>query len=272
MLLMGSSLVAAVNCAGNCPAAAPVKLNGTLVAGGDVSSARFSADGSRVVYVADQDTDNVPELYSVPVSGGTSVKLNGSLASGDGIEHFVLPSDPVASHLLYLADQETPLVEEVFSVPIAGGTPVKLNGPLVFNGGVSVMQISGDGTQAFYRADQMTDNVFELYQVPATGGTPVKINDPLVAGGDVSDVGLQFSPDGSWILYHADQNVDGTLEIFTVPTSGGTPVRLNATLPVNGDVSTDGLQFSPDGSRVMYVADQEVLSYDCAYSVVTPCL
>jgi len=45
--------------------AAPTKLNGTLVSGGDVSvNPRTSPDSSRVVYQADQDADEVFELYS----------------------------------------------------------------------------------------------------------------------------------------------------------------------------------------------------------------
>ena len=43
---------------------AGVKLNGALVAGGNLSGIhRFGPDSSRVVYRADQDTDEVFELY-----------------------------------------------------------------------------------------------------------------------------------------------------------------------------------------------------------------
>ena len=47
-------------------------------------SPQFSPDSSRVLYVADQDTDEVFEIYSVPAGGGTPTKLNGPLvAEGD---------------------------------------------------------------------------------------------------------------------------------------------------------------------------------------------
>ena len=45
------------------PAAAGIKLNGALVALGDVDNFAISPDSSRVVYLADQQTDNVFELY-----------------------------------------------------------------------------------------------------------------------------------------------------------------------------------------------------------------
>ena len=97
----------------------------------------------------------------------------------------------------------------------------------------------------------------EIYSVPSEGGTEVKLNGELVAGGDVSTHGLQFSPDGSRVLYHADQATNGIDEIYMVPSTGGTPVKLNGDLVVGGDVDDDGLQFSPDGTRVLYLADQD---------------
>ncbi|NOT30631.1 MAG: hypothetical protein HOP15_09320 [Planctomycetes bacterium] len=47
--------------------APPVRLNGPLVAGGDVSA--FLAGRKRVVYRADETIDNRYELYSVPLDG-----------------------------------------------------------------------------------------------------------------------------------------------------------------------------------------------------------
>jgi Tol biopolymer transport system component len=41
------------------------KLNTPLIAGGSVGNMRFSADSATLVYSADQDTDEVDELYAV---------------------------------------------------------------------------------------------------------------------------------------------------------------------------------------------------------------
>ena len=54
----------------NCrhPVASPgvtAKLNGALTSGGDLCNFTFSPDSRRVAYCADQDTDEVTELYSV---------------------------------------------------------------------------------------------------------------------------------------------------------------------------------------------------------------
>jgi hypothetical protein len=57
---------------------------------------------------------------------------------------------------------------ELYSVPIAGGTPVKLNGPLPAGGEVSVFVFSPDSATVVYGADQEVDNRSERYRVSAS--------------------------------------------------------------------------------------------------------
>ena len=104
----------------------PTRISGDLVDGGVVDFFGFllSSDGTRVVYRADQDTDNVFELYSVPIVGGTPTRISGDLVDGGDVFGFQLSSD--GSRVVYTADQDTDNVFELYSVPIAGGTPVKL--------------------------------------------------------------------------------------------------------------------------------------------------
>ena len=91
-----------------------------------------SPDSSRVVYSADQEADNVWELFSVPVAGGEVTKLNATLPrNGDVGDTFVAAlsfsiSDD-SSRVVYRAEQETDNVWELYSVPLAGGDPVRLN-------------------------------------------------------------------------------------------------------------------------------------------------
>ncbi|MCA9872231.1 MAG: hypothetical protein KC441_01195, partial [Anaerolineales bacterium] len=44
--------------------AAPIKINGMLTSGGNVGYSKISSDNNWVIYQADQDTDEVYELYA----------------------------------------------------------------------------------------------------------------------------------------------------------------------------------------------------------------
>jgi len=236
----------------------PVKLNGDLVPSGDVvaGSGRFSPNGSRVVYLADQQTDGMVELFSVSSGGGEAVKLNGPLSAIGDVMEDGLQFSPDGNRVLYAASARTDLqfrsITELFVVPALGGTPLTLNGPLVSGGNVlaASARFSPDGSRAVYVADQDADEVFELFSVPVTGGTPQKLNGPLTSGGDVSTVALQFSPDGSRVLYVADQNVDERFELFTVPAVGGDALALGG----DGSVDPYNVWCTPDGNRVVYRA------------------
>ncbi len=170
--------------------AEPSRLNGPLVAGGDVLGAgstsrpsfRVSSDGTRVVYRADQDEDDVPEVYSAWLDGSAgTVRLSGPLELGRAVlEGFQITPD--GKQVLYVADQTADNVFELHSAPIgrAKGSR-KLNGPLVTGGDVwlnvyaggmesrvPIFEITPDSRNVLYLADQETDQAFELYMSSLT--------------------------------------------------------------------------------------------------------
>jgi hypothetical protein len=64
-------------------------LNGTLASGGNVVSFSITPNSANVIYLADQTTFGIVELYAVNVgSPGTSSKLNGPLVSGGDVTAF----------------------------------------------------------------------------------------------------------------------------------------------------------------------------------------
>jgi Tol biopolymer transport system component len=235
-----------------------------------VRSFDIDPDGARVVYLADQETDEQSELWSVPIDGSSAaVKISGALAAdGDVVQcgsdvhphaHFT----PDGSRFLYLADGNGSGVLRLFGVPTDGNSaPVELSGPMVAGGSVAFFatcfQLTPSGQRVVYQADQTTDEVYELYSAPTDGSAlPVKLNGALVAGGDVSQGfdGVHLSPAGDRVVYRADANADEVHELFSVPVDGSTaPVKLCGTLVTGGDVSPF-VRFSLDGSQVVYRAD-----------------
>ncbi len=251
----------------NCPTTAntqqigPARLNASLVAGGDVDAESFiiSPEGSRVVFAADQDTDQVFELYSAAIGGGIPAKLNGALVAGGDVsflpgEYLVAPN---SSFVVYRADQQTDGVVEVYSVGLLGGSATRLNGALVSGGSVIGHAISANTLRVVYHADQDTNDVFELYSVPINGGASVKLNGALTPGGNVlllQSSAFLVSPDGSTVVYAADQDADEVFELFSVPITGGASTRLNGSLVSGGDITR--FFISPDSAWVVYRADE----------------
>lgn len=229
-----------------------IKLSNIQPLGHDVLQFRISADDSRVVYTAEQDTDNVLELYSVPSGGGTTTKLNNTLPSGGDVGSFRISTD--SSRVVYRADQDTDGVQELYSVPIGGGTATKLNGTLVSGGEVRYeFQISADSSRVVYLADQDTYYEPELYSVPISGGTPTKLNGTIPSGGEAYK--FQISADSSRVVYTAHQDTVEAWELYSVSISGGTSTRLNGTMISGGNIID--FQISTDNSKAVYTADQD---------------
>lgn len=242
----------------------PVKLNGPLVAGGDVSTRTISPDNTTVVYRADQDTDGVFELYSVPIGGGTAVKLNVALSSNNSdVNTFQITPD--SSTVVYTADP-TQGADQLFTVPITGGASTRLDESENPDGRVSDFSISPDGTKVVYLGDLITDEVTELFSVPISGGSVTKLSLPSTTTREVLFTRL-ISSDSSTVVYIGDHNVNNVNELFSVPIDGGTVTQLNPALPPGGSTGLFGFAISPDGSRVVYSADQETNNVHEIFSV-----
>src|SRR5688572_20682624 len=143
----------------------------------------------------------------------------------------------------------------------------KLAGPFQSPAGgadVQELRASPDGTLVVYRADEETYGVFELFVAPVDASAPrVKLSGAMVANGDVAPGAFVFSPDGAWIVYVADQVMDGIDELFAVPSDGSAAaVKLSGTLVAGGDVvpgtTPRAFAVSADSLRVVYVADATV--------------
>ena len=233
----------------------PVKLSGPMTAGGQVGFSVISPDSATVVYRADQDTDGVSEIYSVPIAGGQAVRINGPLIStSSDVNSFTITPD--SSKVIYIADANKLNADEVFTVPIGGGTPTRLNDDLVANGRVFDFSLSPDGATVVYLGDQDKDDVTELFSVPVSGGTPIKLSPPSTTTKEVLFTRF-ISADSSTVVYIGDHNVDNVNELFSVPIGGGTVTTLNDPLPPGGDTGLFGWKPSPDGSRVVFTADGE---------------
>jgi Tol biopolymer transport system component len=167
-------------------------------------------------------------------------------------------STPVAaSRIVYLAEEDHAYVNELYLADLATpGVTTKLNRPLsVFSEGVSRFAISPDGSRIVYSADQTTAGDPDLYLVDITApGSWTRLGS-LPAGH--RELYAKFSPDGGKVAFTASDAFFAETQLYIVDlATPGTATRLNADLADQGAVSMSGFDFTPDGSRVVYVAGE----------------
>jgi len=217
-------------------------LSAPLVAGGDVTSGLLlSPDGATLAYRADQNLNDVFELFVVDLSNpGVSMRINRNPASGGDVLSGGYRFSPASDAVAYVADEDTNNINELYLVELASpAVSIKLNSPLVTAGDLSGdIAFTPEGTELVYSADQDTDGVNELYQVSRSApGDTVKLNSPLTAGGNVSAAGFEISSDGKRLVYLADQDADEDFELYMVDLeTPGSTVKINPLLPPGGDV------------------------------------
>lgn len=139
--------------------ASPVRLSGTMTAGGFVGAFALAPDQVHLVYTADQRTDGVLELFGATSTPGTDVLLHGMPATGDVSNFRISPDSRVVVHRAAVGG-----VVELFTVPLDGSaSPSRLNLPLPTGGDVEDDFVALSNGLALYRADQEEDGVLELF-------------------------------------------------------------------------------------------------------------
>ncbi|MEQ1893150.1 MAG: hypothetical protein ABL998_11440 [Planctomycetota bacterium] len=245
----------------------PIGGGASVMLAPDALDVALSADSTLVIYLRSVQPRF---LSSIPITGGSPLRLD---ASSLGVRDWLVSPDD--SRVVYRADTAVGVIE-LYSTPTTASAPVRLNGALVAGGSVGrsdrplPMRIDTNSTRVVYLADQEVDERHELYSVPLAGGAVVKLNGPLVAGGDVAEAGFaghlfDLSPNGARVVYLADQEVDERHELFSVPLAGGAVVKLSGTL-APGERAFSPAGISPDSSRVVFDTASTVAGRNDLYS------
>ncbi|GAB4431372.1 MAG: hypothetical protein OHK0015_17780 [Chloroflexi bacterium OHK40] len=204
--------------------------------------------GGDVLFLADQTTSGVIELYRAHANGSTPTRLSALLAPGGNVIEFAT----TATHAVYLADQRVDETYELFSVPLTGGEPALLNSLLVPGGDVTSFVLSPDGSTVIFRADRDEDEIFDLFSAPLTGGGPEqRLNPRQGPTGDVQP-DLAISADNQRVLFRYNPADPASFDLFSAPLTGGAPALDVTPTPIGDPGGPSVLDFalSPDGSRV----------------------
>jgi dipeptidyl aminopeptidase/acylaminoacyl peptidase len=271
------------------------KLSGDMISGGDVHFYQISADGRRVVFVADARLNNVDELFSVLTTGGQRVQLSTPLMADQNVSQFVVSPD--SQYVAYLVS-ETSKSHGLYLVPISGGSPVELFGDLPDGNIILDIRITPDSQNVIFLQVRMaTMHVPEtetLWRVPIAGGDPIMISpgscDPCsfeyqiapdsqsiiylqrpyatfnslwgsdLAGNremlDSSGIrDFQITPDGDYVIYR-QQDAGSAIHLFSIPISGGIPSKLSGD-PAHS-MQVKSFEISPNSQQVVYLADESL--------------
>ena len=237
----------------------------------------MSPDGEWLVYrVNDVDND---ELYAERLAGGPRVLL--SPPADSQIPIFRISPD--SRHVVFTTGN-------LWSVPIEGGTPTRLDDGSVFgfsftpdsefvayksdeqyrvsaiDGSVTrdldltdssicgcwTPPITSDGTIAIAYASAAAGEPAQLMALPLDGSPRRTLAPPAPSGRRGSR--FQLSSDDRHVVYHIAHDRKGERQLYSARLDGGGAVRLNRSLPENGDVRDFAI--TPDGIHVVYRADQ----------------
>ena len=237
-----------------------------------IKKTTLTPNGNFVIYhLANNETGALEGIYRVSIGGGSATSLVLPTRGKNIIDTFAISPD--SSTLVFtFGDRNYHNYLQIHAVPVSGGTIKRLSPPPIESVVCNThFTISPDSRHVVYvtiKHDQRgkSYNARQIYSVPITGGQSVRLNAPLTSGGIVlhnDTPGLQISPNSSRVVYVASQERAGAFEMYSVPIEGGTPVKVNGTLPSGSTgfgnrfaIAPGKTIFTEGGSRVVYTLIQ----------------
>lgn len=246
--------------------AAPVKVNGPLLATGDVTSFAFSPNSELLAVLQDRTNEAVDDLYVVELaSPGAGVRVNPALLAGRSVEaDYAFSAD--SSELYYRADQLTADVVELFVSDVSDGTPaVPVEVSQIDAGTVTSYFVSPNAQSVVYVSS--ADGQFHLVDSGSRGTAALLY--PTDDAPVISTAGAGFSGDSSQFVFMATNltDADSYYHVVSVGIDGDTP---DDVVDLSANVSTSSVAsfaLSPSGERAVYLLDHDVDGYEDLFFV-----
>ncbi len=217
-----------------------------------VAKFSWSPDGSQLAYLADQQLDDVPELFVTSSLAELSVKVSGSVVQGGKVAEFAWSPDSV--QLAFLADRNIAGQNKLYTVSAIDGLPIDVSGSTIPDGDVLPgFRWSPDAVHVAFRANRENKDIIGLYVVAAGGGEVTRVSGALDPALKLSE-DFEWSPDASRLAIGGTQTFVNATDLYTNSLAGDEPVRVNPPLPSGRDVKK--LVWAPDGTQLGYIADQ----------------
>ncbi len=153
----------------------------------------------------------------------------------------------------------------LWTVPSGGGNPRQLTS--YTDNTVRAVSWSPDGKQILFQADQNGDEQHQIYVVGERGGWPQALTSKLDAQHNIG--GEAWSPDGTWIVYTANDQTPTNMDLAFRNVETGEVKR-----PVAPGKVLFPVSWSPDGKQLLVVdfmtnTNQDILLVDPETGTVT---
>jgi TolB protein len=186
----------------------------------------------RIVF--DLAPDGNRDIYTMFLDGESLVRLTTANADDE---------DPTAAAGTVVFTSYRDGNAELYSVPADGGATVRLTETAQHE---IQPALSADGNQLAYTADP--SGVFKLWTARSDGTNGAAATAGFGVGGSV-EASPSWAPSGSQLVFVSTTN--GTADLFTLETSGATPVAL-----VLDESPAVEPAWSTDGSSVVFASDR----------------
>jgi Tol biopolymer transport system component len=241
------------------------KLNGPLVFSyvDDAYGYTLTPSG-RIVYAA--RVLGLTQLHSVPLdgSGPTLLLQENTLGLADVAD---LVPTPDGARVVYRLDRDLNTVMELFSVRVDGSQPaIKLHAPLAAGESVESFQLAPDGSRAVYLKlvvevdGGVTRYHRRIYSVPVDGS-----QGPVLLSNVLEGWKPRITSDSKRVVFMGSHDF-GAFWLYSVPIAGGVKAPRRLHPHVTRTRSVHDYVLSPDGGRVVYLADHGTDDVDELYS------
>jgi Tol biopolymer transport system component len=227
----------------------------------DVKNFEWEPNSRLIAYIADQDTDEVFELYVSPSDSNTpNVKVSGTALDGNGIKELEpVPSGeyafawaPNSSRLAFLADQLIDAIDEfeLYTNLPDGTNNLRVSGLQGNSSQVQDFAWAPNSSLIAYRANQNLITAIDLFTaLPNVSSSFQQNSSGLEPGQEVK--AFKWSPDSTRIAFISDRAFTRFFRLFTTSPNNSNNLLVSGSLLSTTDVTV--FKWSPDSLRIAYV-------------------